>query len=52
LLGLSEAGDKLEVAPDELAGFKKLAKSYSSVSSVNIATLLRDKELLEICHDD
>lgn len=44
--------DRENIAPDELAGFKKLAKDYSSVSSVNIAALLRDKELFEICHDD
>ncbi len=40
------------IAPDELAGFKKLAKDYSNASSVKIAALLKDKELLEICHEN
>lgn len=40
------------IAPDEFAGFKKLAKDYSNASSVKIAALLKDKELLEICHEN
>lgn len=43
--------DRENIAPDELAGFKKLAKDYSSASDARIAALLRDGELLEICHD-
>jgi len=44
--------DRENIAPDELVGFKKLAKDYSNVSSVKIAALLSDKELLEICHEN
>jgi len=44
--------DRENIAPDELAGFKKLAKDYSSASDARIAALLRDEELLEICHDE
>jgi len=44
--------DRDNIAPDELVGFKKLAKDYSSASDAKMAALLRDKELLEICHDN
>jgi hypothetical protein len=44
--------DRDNIAPDELAGFKKFAKDYSSASDANIEALLNDKELLEICHDN
>lgn len=44
--------DRENIALDELAAFKKLAKDYGSASDVRIAALLNDKELLEICHDD
>lgn len=44
--------DRDNIAPDELAGFKRLAKDYSSASEVRIAELLKAKELLEICHDN
>ena len=44
--------DRENIAPDELAAFKKLAKDYASASDAKIAALLNDKELLEICHDD
>ena len=44
--------DRENIAPDELAAFKKLAKDYGSASDVKITALLNDKELLEICHDN
>lgn len=44
--------DRENIAPDELAAFKKLAKDYASASDAMIAALLDDKELLGICHDD
>lgn len=44
--------DRENIAPDELAAFKKLAKDYGSASDAKIAALLNDEELLEICHDD
>jgi hypothetical protein len=43
--------DRENIAPDELAGFKKLAKDYASAGAAKIATLLKDEELSEICHD-
>ena len=43
--------DRDNIAPDELAGFKRLAKDYSSASEVKIAEFLKENELLEICHD-
>ena len=44
--------DRENIAPDELAAFKKLAKDYGSASDARIAALLNDEELLEICHDN
>jgi hypothetical protein len=44
--------DRENIAPDELAAFKKLAKDYGRASDARIAALLNDEELLEICHDD
>lgn len=44
--------DRENIAPDELAAFKKLAKDYGSASDARIVALLNDEELLEICHDD
>jgi hypothetical protein len=44
--------DRDNIAPEELVGFKKLAKDYSSASDAKMAALLRDGELLEICHDN
>lgn len=44
--------DRENIAPDELAAFKKLAKDYGSANDARIAALLIEKELLEIFHDD
>jgi hypothetical protein len=44
--------DRENIAPDELSAFKKLARDYSNASSAEIAALLNDKELLEICHEN
>jgi hypothetical protein len=44
--------DRENITQEELAGFKKLAKDYASAGEDKIATLLRDEELLEICHDN
>jgi hypothetical protein len=44
--------DRENITPNELLAFKKLAKDYESAGKDKIAGLLRDKELLEICHDD
>ncbi len=44
--------DRENIATDELAAFKKLAKDYSSASDANIAAQLTENDLVEICHDD
>jgi len=44
--------DRENITPNELTAFKKLAKDYASAGEDKIAALLRDEELLEICHDD
>ena len=44
--------DRENIAPDELAGFKRIAKDYGSAGDAKIVSLLNDKELLEICHDN
>lgn len=43
--------DRENIAADELAAFKKLAKDYSEAGEIKIAALLIENELLEICHD-
>lgn len=44
--------DRANITVNELAGFKKLAKDYGSADNNKFAALLRNKELVEICHDD
>ncbi len=36
---------------DELADFRILAKAYSGLTEKQIEQLLRDKALVEICHE-
>ncbi len=43
--------DRENIATDELAAFKKLAKDFSEAGDGKIAALLAEQELLEICHD-
>ncbi len=43
--------DRENIAPDELADFKKLAKFYALKTEAEIASELRSNYLLEICHD-
>lgn len=43
--------DRENITPDELTAFKKLAKDYASANEAAIAEFLKDKDLLEICHD-
>ena len=43
--------DRENIAPDELAGFKKLAKFYALKTEAEIASELKSNYLLEICHD-
>jgi hypothetical protein len=42
--------DRENIEPDELAGFKKLAKYYATKTDKEIAIELKNEDLLEICH--
>ena len=44
--------DRENIADDELAGFRALAKAYAGLTERQIEKLLQDKDLMEICHDD
>jgi hypothetical protein len=43
--------DRDNIEADELAAFRVLAKAYASLSEAQTEQLLRDKDLMEICHD-
>ena len=43
--------DRDNIDDDELEDFRTLAKSYATLSEEQIARLLEDKDLTEICHD-
>lgn len=43
--------DRDNIDDDELAAFRLLAKSYAALSDAQIARLMRDGDLTEICHD-
>ncbi|CAG9183742.1 type II toxin-antitoxin system RelE/ParE family toxin [Cupriavidus pinatubonensis] len=43
--------DRDNISDKELVAFKKLSKNYAEASAQNIAELVKDGELLEICHD-
>lgn len=42
--------DRANIEDDELEDFRTLAKSYSMLNAQQIARLLEDKDLTEICH--
>ena len=44
--------DRDNIESDELADFRILAKAYAELSEAQIGQLLRDKDLMEICHDN
>lgn len=44
--------DRANIEDDELVAFRALAKAYAGLTDVQIADLLRGKDLVEICHDD
>ena len=44
--------DRTNIENDELEDFRTLAKSYATLSDKQIAQLLEDKDLKEICHGD
>jgi hypothetical protein len=44
--------DRANIEQDELAAFRQLAKSYEVLSDTQIASLIEDEDLVEICHGD
>ncbi len=44
--------DRQNIADDELEDFRTLAASYAALSAQQIARLLQDNDLTEICHGD
>lgn len=44
--------DRANIDDDELEDFRTLAKGYSTLNAQQIARLLEDKDLTEICHGD
>jgi hypothetical protein len=44
--------DRENIEDDELVSFRALAKAYAGLTDGQIEQLLRDKDLLEICHDN
>jgi len=40
------------IAEDELAGFRALAKAYAGMTDKQVEQLLQDKDLRKICHED
>ena len=44
--------DRANIEDDELAAFRQLVKGYETLSERQIAQLMQDGDLTEICHDD
>ena len=44
--------DRENIDDDELRAFRKLAKAYAGLTEKQLDLLLKDKDLIEICHDD
>ena len=44
--------DRANIEDDELEDFRTLARGYATLSDGQIARLLRDRDLVEICDDD
>ena len=42
--------DRDNIEDDELADFRALAKAYAGLSAAQLAQLLKDRDLTEICH--
>jgi len=43
--------DRDNIADDELVAFRRLAMTYATLTDRQIAQLVRDGNLVEICHD-
>jgi hypothetical protein len=48
----AKAARKARIQDDDLADFRTLTKRYAALTEQQIARLLKDKDLLEICHAD
>jgi hypothetical protein len=44
--------DRANIEDNELKDFRILAKAYAGLTADQLAQLLRDKDLMEICRDD
>lgn len=44
--------DRDNIADDELADFRVLAKAYAAMTEKQVERLLQDKDLMEICDED
>ena len=44
--------DRDNIEDDELADFRKLAKAYQALTEPQMARLLKDRDLVEICRDE
>ena len=42
--------DRDNIRDDELAAFRKLASAYQILTAQQVAQLLKDRDLVEICH--
>ena len=43
--------DRANITPDALADFKKLAEAYARMTTAEADAAVRNRDLLEICHD-
>ena len=44
--------DRDNIADDELAAFRKLAKAYAVLTAQQVSRLLQNKSWMEICNED
>ena len=44
--------DRDNIANDELAEFRKLAKAYAALTGQQVSTLIQNKAWMEICNED
>ena len=44
--------DRANIADDELEDFRTLAKAYGAMTEKQLAELIADRDLTEICHGD
>ena len=43
--------DRANISPDELVEFKKLAEAYARMTAAEADAAVRNRDLLEICHE-